>query len=306
MTRHHGVVVGVDGSTASDQALDWAAAEAARRGTTLTVLNAYDVTTVPGQAGYGVGPEAMRDEASEVVRQAAERLAKARTECAGLVPAVDDISWETIRGSAAGALVDLSGTSGLVVVGRRGRHALDRVVLGSVSAAVSARAKGPVAVVPFDPVAESSACPGDLVGPVWRVVAAVDFDDHLDRVIELAFDEAQQAGAPLLLVHALPSEFIAGPYAMETAWVHQHQGEATARLEDELNRWEQKYPTVEWTIEMAHGSVTDVLTQRLSRHDLVVVGGRRHSPIVGRILRSDADRLGRDVECPVIVAHEQG
>lgn len=303
MSERHGVVVGVDGSADSDQALFWAAAEAVRRGTTLTVLSAYDVSTVPGGTGYGIGPEAMHDEATQVVGRAAERLAKAREECAGQVPEADDISWETVRGSAAGALVEHSGSSALVVVGRRGLHAFDRVVLGSVSAVVSARANGPAAVVPFDPVAATADCPGDVVGPVWRVVAAVDFDDHLDRVLDLAFEEAAHAGVPLLLVHALHSEFIAGPYAMETAWVHEYETEATARLQDRLVGAERKHPTVQRTIEMARGSIVDVLTRRLSRHDLVVVGGRPHAPVLGRIFRSDADRLGRDVECPVIVAH---
>ncbi|MCK0116525.1 universal stress protein [Isoptericola sp. S6320L] len=305
MSERHGVVVGVDGSTDSDQALYWAAAEAVRRRTTLTVLTTYDVTTVPGSAGYGIGPDAMRDEATVVVGRAAERLAKAREECAGQVPEADDISWETVRGSAAGVLVEHSATSALLVVGRRGLNAFDRVVLGSVSAVLSARARGPVAIVPFDPVAAATACPGDVVGAVWRVAAAVDFDDHLERVLDIAFEEAQHAGVPLLLVHALHSEFIAGPYAMDTAWVHEYAEEATARLHDELSRWEQKYPTVPTTIEMARGSIVDVLTRRLSRHDLVVVGGRPHAPILGRIFRSDADRLGRDVECPILVAHEQ-
>ncbi|WP_402468728.1 universal stress protein [Isoptericola aurantiacus] len=304
-TRREGVVVGVDGSAPSNQALDWAAAEAVRRHTRLTVVNVYEVTTTPGADAYGIGPEALKDEAEDVIARAADRLAEARERCAGEVPAADDVGWRTERGSAAGALVELSGTSDLVVVGRRGLHGLDRMVLGSVSAAVSAMAKGPVAVVPYDPVAESSACPGDVVGPVRRVVAAVDFDDHLGRVLDLAFDEAHQAGSPLVVVHALESEFIAGPYAMETAWVHRYQDEATTRLEEELGRWHDKYPSVEWSIEMAHGSVVDVLGRRIGAHDLVVVGGRRHSPIVGRLLRSDADRLGRNARCPLLVAHAQ-
>lgn len=305
MSKRHGVVVGVDGSTDSNQALYWAAAEAVRRKAPLTVVSAYDVATVPGATGYGIGPDAMREEAAAVVGRAAEHLAKAREECASQVPEADDISWETVSGSAAGALVDRSATSALVVVGRRGLNAFDRVVLGSVSGVVSARARGPVAIVPFDPVAADSDCPGDVIAAVWRVVAAVDFDEHLGRVLDVAFEEAQHAGVPLLLVHALRSEFIAGPYAMETAWAHENASDVTARLREELDAWQQKYPDVQWTVETARGSIVDVLARRLSRHDLAVIGGRPHAPILGRIFRSDADRLGRDVECPIIVAHEQ-
>ncbi|WP_277210867.1 universal stress protein [Isoptericola croceus] len=304
-TKRYGVVVGIDGSSAGGQALDWAAAEAVRRRTSLTLLSAYEVTTVPLVDGYGLGPEALRAEAQDVVDKALRHLADARVQRPGAVPDADDVDVEVVEGAPAGVLVDRSAASDLVVVGKRGLHALDRLVLGSVSTALSAMARGPVAVVPIDPVALQSVSPADAVGPVWRVVAAVDFDDHLGRVLDRAFDEARLAGAPLVAVHALKQDFIAGPYAAAGAWVHQYQDEALASLHDEMRRWEEKYPTVQWSVEVEHGSSVDVLTSRLGRHDLVVVGGRRHTPIAGRILRSVADRLGRDVTCPMVVAHEQ-
>ncbi len=302
-TMRYGVVVGIDGSPAGEQAMEWAAAEAVRRRTGLTVLTAYEVTTVPYVDGYGLGPAALRAEAQDVGDKALDHLADARRQRPGLVPDAADVDVEVVEGAAAGVLVERSAAAELVVVGRRGLHAVDRLVLGSVSAAVSAMARGAVAVVPIDPVAQRSACPADAVGPVWRVVAAVDFDDHLGRVLDLAFDEARHAAAPLVAIHALAQSFVAGPYAAAGAWVHQYEDEAIASLHEEMRRWAEKYPTVQWSVEVAHGTTIDVLTPRLSRHDLVVVGGRRHTPITGRILRSVADRLTRDVSCPVIVAH---
>lgn len=302
-TMRYGVVVGIDGSPAGEQAMEWAAAEAVRRRTGLTVLTAYEVTTVPYVDGYGLGPAALRAEAQDVGDKALDHLADARRQRPGLVPDAADVDVEVVEGAAAGVLVERSAAAELVVVGRRGLHAVDRLVLGSVSAAVSAMARGAVAVVPIDPVAQRSACPADAVGPVWRVVAAVDFDDHLGRVLDLAFDEARHAAAPLVAIHALAQSFVAGPYAAAGAWVHQYEDEAIASLHEEMRRWAEKYPTVQWSVEVAHGTTIDVLTPRLGRHDLVVVGGRRHTPITGRILRSVADRLTRDVSCPVIVAH---
>ncbi|PRZ03068.1 nucleotide-binding universal stress UspA family protein [Isoptericola sp. CG 20/1183] len=300
-TTRYGVVAGIDGSSAGDQALEWAAAEAVRRRTCLTVVTAYEVTATPSADGYGLGPAALRAEAQDVTDRALRRLAEKRRLRPGSVP--DDIDAQVVEGAPAGVLVERSAVADLVVVGRRGRHALDRLVLGSVSSAVSAMARGPVAVVPIDPVALQSACPADAVGPVWRVVAAVDFDDHLNRVLDLAFDEARHAGAPLAAVHALTRDLVAGPYAAAGGWVHQYQDEALASVHDEMRRWGEKYPGVQWSVELGHGSCVDVLVSRLSRHDLVVVGGRRHTPLTGRVLRSVADRLTRDVPCPVIVAH---
>lgn len=302
-TTRYGVVVGIDGSSGGNQAMEWAAAEAVRRRTRLTVLCAYEVTTVPYVDGYGLGPAAMRAEADAVIEKAMRRLSEKRQVRPGTVPDADDIDVEVIEGSPGGMLVERSAMADLVVVGRRGLNVLDRLVLGSVSSAVSAMARGAVAVVPIDPVALESDSPDDAVGPVSRVVAAVDFDDHLDRVLEVAFDEARHAGVPLVAVHALTQDFVAGPYAAAGAWVHQYQDEALASLHDEMRRWAEKYPSVEWTVEVAHGSSAEVLVSRLDRHDLAVVGGRRHTPIAGRIMRSVADRLARTVPCPVIVAH---
>ncbi|GAA1993225.1 universal stress protein [Isoptericola halotolerans] len=304
-TQRYGVVVGVDGSSAGVQALEWAAAEAVRRRARLTVLTAYEVTTTPLVDGYGFGPEALRAGADEVLDHARQHLADLRRQRPGAVPEADDVDGEIVEGAAAGVLVERSAASDLVVVGRRGLNALDRIVLGSVSAAVLAMSRGAVAVVPNDPVALQSSSAADVVGPVWRVVAAVEFDDHLGRVLDRAFDEARSAGAPLVAVHALTEEFLAGPYAMAGGWVHEYRDEAFASLHDEMRRWEEKYPTVQWTVEVEHGSSGDVVASRLGRHDLVVVGGRRHSAVMGRVLRSVADKLGREAPCPVIVAHAQ-
>ncbi|WP_407320298.1 universal stress protein [Isoptericola halotolerans] len=304
-TKRYAVVVGVDGSSAGDQALEWAAAEAVRRRERLTVLTAFEVTTMPLADTYGMGLASLRESAEDVSGQAMRRLAELRRRRPGSVPAAEDVDHEIVEGAPAGVLVKRSEISELVVVGRRGLNALDRLVLGSVSAALLAMAKGTVAVVPTDPVALRSASAADVVGPVWRVVAAVDFDDHLGRVLDLAFDEARHAGAPLVAVHALTEEFLAGPYAIAGGWVHEYRDEAKERLQEELRRWEEKYPTVHWSVQVEHGSDADVVASRLGRHDVLVVGGRRHTPVMGRVLRSVPDRLGREAPCPVIVAHAQ-
>jgi nucleotide-binding universal stress UspA family protein len=302
-TKSYGVVVGVDGSSAGDQALQWAAAEAVRRRSRLTLLTAYEVTTAPLADAYGSGPAELRAKAEDVRDEALRRLDELRHQRPAAVPEAGDIDHEVVEAAPAGVLVERSSVSELVVVGRRGLHALDRLVLGSVSAALLARARGAVAMVPTDPVALQSASAADVVGPVWRVVAAVDFDDHLGRVLDVAFEEARHAGAPLVAVHALTEELLAGPYAMAGGWVHEYRDEAVASLQDEMRRWQDKYPTVHWTVQVEHGSGADVVASRLGRHDVVVVGGRRHSPVMGRVLRSVPDRLGREAPCPVIVVH---
>ncbi|PFG44605.1 nucleotide-binding universal stress UspA family protein [Isoptericola jiangsuensis] len=304
MDTRHAVVVGVDGSPASDQALDWAAAETVRRGSWLTVVSAYEMVTAPGPAAFGIGADELHRGAQANVWRALARMDGAR-ERGCVVPDAADVTGEVVHGDPAGVLVDLSASSDLVVVGRHGYNVLDRLVLGSVSAAVSAQARGPVVVVPDDPIAAQSRCPADEVGPVWRVVAAVDFDDHLSRVLGQAFEEAHHAQVPLLVVHALDRDRAAVEHAYESAWVRGYRDEAVAALHDELVRWQDKYPRVTWSTVVERGRPVDLLTSTVQRRDLLVVGGRRHAPITGRILRSVADRVGRDAGCPVVVVHQQ-
>ncbi|GAA4732258.1 universal stress protein [Isoptericola chiayiensis] len=298
------VIVGIDGSVAGDQALRWAAAEAVRRRANLTVLSAYSVPVSPSEEGYGLGMEAMRERAQDVVGAAARQLSELRECRVPAVPDAEHVEWEVVAGTPAGILVSRTGPDRLVVVGQRGLGGFDRVVLGSVSSAVAAMARGSVVIVPTDPMAQVSKSPCDGVGPVWRVVAAVDTDDQADRVLEQAFAEAEDAAAPLLVVHAVHPDFIAGPYAMVTAMSQEYRDEAREHLDRIMARWTEKFPRVEVTTEVVTGVITDVLRERLSRHDVVVVGGRKHSALVGRVLGSVPDKLVRHATCPVMIAHE--
>ncbi|NNU28827.1 universal stress protein [Isoptericola sediminis] len=298
------VIVGIDGSIAGEQALDWAAAEAVRRQGTLTVVSAYTVPTTPAEPGFGLGEQAIRERAEEGISRAAERLVELREHRPTAAPVADEVSWEVVSGTPAGVLVGHTGPESVVVVGQRGLGGIDRVVLGSVSSAVAAMAHGSVVVVPTDPVAQHSVTPSDSVGPIWRVVAAVDTDEQADRVLEQAFGEADCAAAPLLVVHAVHPDFIAGPYAMASALSQEYRDEAMKAMTDIMSRWTDKFPDVEVSTEVVTGVPIDVLQQRLNRHDLAVVGGRKHSPMVGRVLGSMPDRLVRHAPCPVLIAHE--
>jgi nucleotide-binding universal stress UspA family protein len=298
------VVVGVDGSVAGEQALAWAAAEAVRREATLTVISAYSVPVTPGEEGFGSGLDAMRERAEEVVATSAQILADLRECRVPTAPDAEHVEWKAVAGTPAGVLVSHAGADTLVVVGQRGLGGFDRFVLGSVSSAVAAMARGSVVVVPTDPVARVSQSPCDAVGPVWRVVAAVDTDDQADRVLEQAFAEAEDAAAPLHVLHAVHPDFIAGPYAMMSALSQEYRDEAREHLDRIMTPWTEKFPRVEVTTEVVTGVVTDLLQQRLGRHDVVVVGGRRHSPLVGRVLGSVPDKMVRHAACPVMIAHQ--
>ncbi|MEH0844653.1 universal stress protein [Micromonospora sp. CPCC 205711] len=136
------VVVGVDGSPASDAAVEFAAEQASLHGATLTALHAY---THPVSTGPGDMQPLVHDESQ--LRTDEQRLLV--ESLAGMAERYPDvrIDREAVRERPVAALTAASRRARLVVVGGRGHGELAGLLLGSVSNAVVHRSACPVAVV---------------------------------------------------------------------------------------------------------------------------------------------------------------
>ena len=145
-SAHHGdrrrVVVGVDGSTGARAALEWAALEALRRGTSVLAVCAYNEPSTVA-AGGPAGAGALAELRLGLERSAEQVLADAEA-------AVDTVpvSTRAAHGPAADVLLEAASDAELLVVGSRGRGGFASLVLGSVSQQCAARAPGVVVVVP--------------------------------------------------------------------------------------------------------------------------------------------------------------
>lgn len=131
------VVVGVDGSPPSMQALAWAIAEARLRRGSLLVLTAWDYPAVVA------GMEGVLDVSH--VEDASKRI-----QSVALSKVVHDdvsLSSEAVKGSPSTVLIEASANADLVVVGSRGHGGFGGLLLGSVSAQVVRHAACSVLVV---------------------------------------------------------------------------------------------------------------------------------------------------------------
>ena len=143
------IVVGVDGSDASREALRWAAEEAKLRSAPLVAVHAWSFVPPqpigdPGMLAVPAGDlpgqlEAERRAAEGVLEEA---LADALAAAAGI-----EVERKLLEGDAAEALVAESESAQLVVVGSHGRSGLRAALLGSVSRHVTSHAACPVVVV---------------------------------------------------------------------------------------------------------------------------------------------------------------
>lgn len=145
------VIVGVDGSTDSTAALRFAFEAAARRGTGLTVVHAWDLD-VDGTAASLVWSVDWQQADEQERALVAESVAGFATE----FPTVD-VRRHLVRGHPVAELVRQSENAALLVLGTRGRGNVKGWVLGSVSQRVLHDAHCPVAIVssPDETSAES-------------------------------------------------------------------------------------------------------------------------------------------------------
>jgi nucleotide-binding universal stress UspA family protein len=133
------VVVGVDGSPASETALAFAVDAAVRRGAPLVAVHAWD------EIGFDMTIATQVDPAGELAKQqalVAERLAPWHDKHPDL-----PIERVVVHDHPARVLRDRSAGAALLVVGSRGRGGFAGLLLGSVSQDLLRHAQCPVAVV---------------------------------------------------------------------------------------------------------------------------------------------------------------
>jgi nucleotide-binding universal stress UspA family protein len=141
-----GIVVGVDGSEHSRLALEWAAREAARRESPLTVI-----TVMQAVAGYWGTPILYPGDQNFVAgarKDAEEATDKAIASLGGPRPA--SVNVRAQAGIPAEVLVSASQDADMVVVGSRGAGGFARLLLGSVGSQVVHHSHCPVVVIPAE------------------------------------------------------------------------------------------------------------------------------------------------------------
>ncbi|MFH9609613.1 universal stress protein [Streptomyces sp. NPDC017448] len=136
------IVVGVDGSDSSKQALRWAVRYAKATDGVVEAVTAWDFPQFHGALGWM--PPTRGDEAA-LEDQARRDLAVAVEETVGPQPPVE-VRAEARYGSPAGVLIDASRGASLLVVGSRGLGGFSGLLLGSVAQACAQHASCPVVV----------------------------------------------------------------------------------------------------------------------------------------------------------------
>jgi nucleotide-binding universal stress UspA family protein len=277
------VTVGVDGTSKDDRAVDWAAEEAARRGTGLHVLHAFWVIPM------GVAGVALPVELAPHPALTERPVARARAAHPDLA-----VTGEIVLEEPGSALVEASRRSALLVVGARGLGRIAGRLLGSVSHRVVSHAECPVVVV------------RDLAQtPDGPVVVGVVPGDTPYEVLRFAFEHASRRGLPVRLVHAEEFRYppvgtreLRAAFEEMAAWVATEQA---AALEELAEEWRGRYPGLEVETVQSRRHPVEVLTDEGAEASLLVVGSRARSGMTGHRLGSVARGVLHGVPVTAVV-----
>ena len=288
--KHYGVIVGVDGSPASDAAVCWAAHDAVIRDIPLTLVHVAN----PAASTWSQAP--LLDEFAEWQK------AEGHTILANALKIADDAAGNALRipidtqflSSAPGpTLVDLSNDAKLIVVGTNGRGALARGLLGSVSSGLVRHAHCPVAVI-HD---EAPLMPHPAQAPV---LVGIDGSRSSELAMAIAFDEASRRHVDLIALHAWCDGDASDLPSVDWPEVKAEEGERL--LAGALAGWQERYPDVTVTKVVVCDRPARALVETSQSAQLVVVGSHGRNALTRTFLGSVSNAVVQSVRVPVIVA----
>ncbi len=282
MANELNIVVGVDGSKDSVDALRWAAGLADRRGGRVRAVVAWHypyLATIPGFSGPVPPAEMMAAGAASGIDEALSEIE---------LPV--EVPVEAVQGDAASVLVAESRNADLVVVARTGRSGIARLLLGSTAAQCARHAECPVAVVP--------------AGSEWsdQLRAFVAVDGSAPSVAGLRWALGQVGSPDALTAGYAHDEAVLDRIAFDDELRLQLQQQAEQLLESVVTTAaDSGVDTRAVQRVVVAGDPREVLLDAAEGSDVLIVGAQGHTGIAGRVLGSFAEHAITHASMPVIV-----
>ena len=281
------VVVGVDGSSLSDEALAWAAAEAARSGAPLHVVHAFVHVSVIGSFS-AVSPADRESLGGAVVHAAADRARAAHDSL--------PVTEEVCLGPAAPQLLNAAKDARMIVLGARGHGRVGGMLVGSVSQQVAMHARCPVVVV------RGSTDHTD--GPV---VIGMDGSPEAGAALRFGLRHADGVGAPVRVVRA---EYLESPpgvppgewYADLVDRLH----EMTESVRAEVDAAREEFPRLDLDLRVIRRHPVKALVEESADARLVVVASRGLGGFTGLLLGSVSQGVLSRAPVPVAIVPRSG
>lgn len=279
------VLVGIDGSIASNAALMWAAGEARVRNAELVMVHIADSRTYGLWTAGRHRRDGVRELAAPIVEGALALVNRAAPDV--------EVRAKVMLGPPVHTLLRLGRQMDLTVLGPRGRGSTPNTFwLGSVTQQVLAHTVSPVVSVSGRTTTERRVATDRIV------VAVHDIGPRSAASMHFAFFEADRRDASVLLVHAMG---VSEPGEGATASIAEKIDATSAKVAEWSMPWKDDYPDVDVEVLISVGRPADGLVEATSASDLLVLG--RHLASTNQLHHLGAVTLGvlHDAACPVAV-----
>jgi nucleotide-binding universal stress UspA family protein len=304
MTDHpfQSVLVPLDGSAQSEQALPFAMAIAGQGGSVILLQAIPDAE--PLRKPFGAVTMSAEEVLQMLTNLAEADLDRAEAHWADVAPEVT-ITKKAVSGDAATVILDTAAEQNidLIALASTGRGALGRLTLGSVADRVLRTADRPVLVVRGYDAPSSHQLP-----QLNRIVVPLDGSDRSMLAIPAAATVAKQLQAPVELLMAVDLPQVVSP-AM--AYGPAFSPEFYSELEEQTTRNADAYLTeavaefgkhgVEAKKHIMLGSAVAAILDFAKHGDLIVMTSRGQGGFKRWILGSVAEKLVRDAPAPVLL-----
>lgn len=293
----HGIVAGVDGSSAGQAAAHWAAREALRRNAPLLVVH-----VAPARPGRMVLATPTDPHPRPTGRRWTPFLAtdELRSSYPELSVTADEMAGRTVP-----ALLDAARHAELLALGSHGARTTTGFLLGSVALGAAGRATRPVVLVRPHVTAEDEhfrAADGSrsAQAPYRDVVVGLNLAWPSDRVLGFAFAAAARRSTALRVVHGWS---VPGPPdgTVEDAPPTEGLFDEAGALRETLAPWQDKFPQVQVVHEIVVGPADQHLLDAASDASLMVIGRRARTSGIGSRAGATSHTVLRRIRVPVAV-----
>jgi nucleotide-binding universal stress UspA family protein len=276
------IVVGTDGSSRADLAVEWAADEAALRRLPLRVVHAAErwEEDTPFHAAPGMC-ESLTETGESILAEAAERAAKAHPHL--------PVTTELVFDAPDRALCSYGRRADEIIVGHRGLGGFAGMLLGSTGLSVAGQVPAPVVVVR-----------GGVCERRGEILVGVDLTEGTADVLRYAFEAAALRGAWVRVVHAWQL-----PATLRTASVRETACVTQEKLTDAVAPWRSRFPGVGVVEQTPCGHPVGELAGRSSRAALLVIGSPAPDGRPGLRLGPTGHGMIHHADCPVAVVRAQ-
>jgi nucleotide-binding universal stress UspA family protein len=283
------IVIGVDDSTRSEDAVAFARRLAGAAQPRFVVVDAYPYADVPSRFPTTDYRHALRDDARAVVHRMTELLSSE-----GALPIETYVVANT---SPAHALHDVAEQeqASLIVVGSTHTGRAGRVLPGSTGERLLHGSPCAVAIVPHGYRA--------LAQPeIRRIGVGYDATDEGRAAVTAAIAAARALGADLEVVRVVGDDEYGPPALMGGPGHEARRGEVDEHVQLSIDAIVGALPVdVRGEAVRLAGDAADQLIARSESADLMVIGSRGYGPLRAVLAGGVSGRVTRGAHCPVIV-----